>query len=69
MRAIVIGGGFGGLALAVRLQAAGLQTVILERRPALGGRAYRLSDHGYEFDMGPSMIAAPASRHAITFPP
>jgi len=59
VRAIVIGGGFGGLALAIRLQAAGVQTVILERRPELGGRAYRLSDHGYEFDMGPSLIAAP----------
>jgi phytoene desaturase len=58
-RAIVIGGGFGGLALAIRLQAAGVRTTILERRPELGGRAYRLSDRGYAFDMGPSLITAP----------
>ena len=58
-RAIVIGGGFGGLALAVRLQAAGVQTTILERRPEVGGRAYQLKDRGYVFDMGPSLIAAP----------
>jgi phytoene desaturase len=35
MRAIVIGGGFGGLALAARLQAAGVRTTILERSAAI----------------------------------
>ena len=59
LRAIVIGGGLGGIALAIRLQAAGVQTTILERRPELGGRAYRLEDRGYRFDMGPSSISAP----------
>ena len=39
-RAIVIGAGFGGLALAIRLQAAGVSTTILESRDKPGGRAY-----------------------------
>ena len=36
----VIGAGFGGLALAIRLQSAGIRTVLLERRDRPGGRAY-----------------------------
>lgn len=57
--AIVIGSGFGGLAVAARLQAAGLDVTLLEKRDKLGGRAYRLVDKGYVFDMGPSLITAP----------
>ena len=38
--AIVIGSGFGGLALAIRLQASGIQTTLLEKRDKPGGRAY-----------------------------
>lgn len=59
-RAVVIGGGFGGLAIAVRLQAAGVRTTLLEKRERIGGRAYQLRDRGYTFDMGPSLITAPA---------
>lgn len=58
-RAVVIGSGFGGLALAIRLQAAGLQVTLLEKRERIGGRAYQLQDRGYVFDMGPSLITAP----------
>lgn len=58
-RALVIGAGFGGLALAVRLQAAGLEVTVLEKRDRIGGRAYQLRDRGYVFDMGPSLITAP----------
>ena len=36
----MIGSGFGGLAAAIRLQAAGFQTVIFEKRDQPGGRAY-----------------------------
>ena len=31
-RAVVIGAGFGGLALAIRLQSAGIETTIIESR-------------------------------------
>lgn len=57
--AVVIGSGFGGLAVAARLQAAGLDVTLLEKREKLGGRAYQLVDKGYVFDMGPSLITAP----------
>jgi phytoene desaturase len=57
--AVVIGSGFGGLAAACRLQAAGVQVTLLEKREMIGGRAYQLKDRGYVFDMGPSLITAP----------
>jgi len=45
-RAVVIGSGFGGLTLACRLQAAGVQVTLLEKREKIGGRAYQLVDKG-----------------------
>jgi phytoene desaturase len=57
--AIVIGGGFGGLATAIRLQAAGQQVTLVEARERLGGRASQLKEGGFTFDMGPSLITAP----------
>jgi len=39
-RAAVVGAGIGGLALAIRLQSAGVDTVVLEARDKPGGRAY-----------------------------
>jgi phytoene desaturase len=61
----VIGSGFGGLALAVRLQAAGIATTILEKRDKPGGRAYVYEDKGYLFDGGPTIITAPPSLEEI----
>ncbi|MDA0684386.1 MAG: phytoene desaturase family protein [Bacteroidetes bacterium] len=61
----IIGSGFGGLSLAVRLQAAGHQVRIFEKRPKIGGRAYQLKDAGYTFDMGPSLVTAPSIVRAI----
>ena len=58
-KAIVIGGGFGGLATAIRLQAAGQAVTLVEAREHLGGRAYQLKKDGFTFDMGPSLITAP----------
>jgi len=58
-RVAVIGSGFGGLALAIRLQAAGFQTVIFEKRDQPGGRAYVYRDNGFTFDAGPTVITAP----------
>jgi phytoene desaturase len=57
--AVIVGSGFGGMALAIRLQSAGLQVTVLEKREKIGGRAYQLKDRGYTFDMGPSLITAP----------
>jgi phytoene desaturase len=58
-RAAVIGGGFGGLAAAIRLQAAGFETVVYEARDLAGGRAYVYQDAGFTFDAGPTVITAP----------
>jgi phytoene desaturase len=57
--AIVIGAGFGGLALAIRLQSAGVQTTIVEARDKPGGRAYVWEKDGHVFDAGPTVITDP----------
>lgn len=58
-KAIVIGAGFGGLAAAIRLQIAGIQTTILEKRDKPGGRAYVIEEDGFKFDCGPTILTAP----------
>lgn len=58
-RAIVVGAGFGGLALAIRLQSAGVETTIVEARDRPGGRAYHWTREGFTFDAGPTVITDP----------
>lgn len=60
-QAVVVGAGFGGLALAIRLQAAGMQTALLEKRDKPGGRAYVYEDQGFVFDAGPTVITDPSA--------
>ncbi|MEE2985977.1 MAG: phytoene desaturase [Candidatus Thermoplasmatota archaeon] len=62
-KAAVIGSGFGGLGAAIRLQSAGIYTVLYEARDLPGGRAYVYQDDGYTFDAGPTVITAP---HTLT---
>ena len=59
-RAAVIGAGFGGLALAIRLQSAGIDTTLIEARDRPGGRAYVWEKQGFTFDAGPTVITDPA---------
>lgn len=59
--AAVIGAGFGGLALACRLQAAGFQTTLIEGRDKLGGRAYVYEMDGFTFDAGPTVVTDPSA--------
>ena len=59
LRAAIIGSGFGGLSLAIRLRAAGCRTIIFEKRDKPGGRAYVYRDQGFSFDAGPTVITAP----------
>jgi len=63
--AAVIGSGFGGLSLAIRLQSAGIQTTILEKRDKPGGRAYVYEDAGFVFDGGPTVITDPGALEAL----
>ncbi|MBO9499750.1 MAG: phytoene desaturase [Novosphingobium sp.] len=58
-RACVIGAGFGGLALAIRLQSAGVETTLVEARDKPGGRAYVWEKQGFTFDAGPTVITDP----------
>ena len=58
--AAVIGSGFGGLALAIRLQSAGVSTTLIEARDKPGGRAYYWERDGFTFDAGPTVITDPA---------
>jgi phytoene desaturase len=59
VKVIVIGAGLGGLAVALRLQAVGCDVTVLEQRGEPGGRASRLTDAGYTWDTGPSLITMP----------
>lgn len=56
---IVLGGGFGGLAAAVRLAAKGHRVELFEKRDKLGGRGYVYEMNGFKFDAGPTVITAP----------
>jgi phytoene desaturase len=58
-QAIIIGSGFGGLSLGIRLQSLGFDTTIVEKLDAPGGRAYVRKAHGFTFDMGPTVITVP----------
>ncbi len=56
---VVVGAGLGGLSAAMRLAGAGRQVTVIEREPIPGGRAGRISDAGYEFDTGPTVLTMP----------
>ena len=58
-QAVVVGAGFGGLAVAVRLQAAGVDVTVIDKRHQPGGRAGQWVQDGYTFDTGPSLVTAP----------
>jgi phytoene desaturase len=58
-RVVVIGSGFGGLAVAIRLQARGYKVTIVDQRDQPGGRAYVYRDAGFSFDAGPTVVTAP----------
>ncbi|MFO7788085.1 MAG: phytoene desaturase family protein [Halospina sp.] len=59
MKAVVVGAGFGGLAVALRLLARGYAVDLLEKHADLGGRARTLELDGHRFDAGPTVITAP----------
>jgi phytoene desaturase len=59
MRTVVVGGGVGGLAVAIRLAAAGHELLLVERNDTVGGKLATYSRDGYTFDIGPSLITLP----------
>jgi phytoene desaturase len=58
-RVIVIGGGFGGIAAALRARALGYEVTLIERLDQLGGRGRVVRHDGFHFDAGPTVITAP----------
>ena len=55
----VLGGGFGGMAAALRARAQGHRVTLIERQSKLGGRAQVFEKAGYRHDAGPTVITAP----------
>jgi len=58
-RAVIIGGGFGGMASALRLRSKGYEVVLLDKQDKLGGRGYVYKRNGFTYDAGPTVITAP----------
>ena len=56
---VVIGGGLGGLAVALRLRARGFAVTVFEAGPTFGGKMNRWESQGFTFDTGPSLITMP----------
>ena len=63
--ACVIGAGLGGLALAIRLQAAGVDTVLVEARDKVGGCVAGTGKDGFSFDNGPTGISDRSAFQAL----
>lgn len=55
-RAIIIGGGLGGLTTSIYLAHAGWNVRILEKNKTLGGKLQQVNQDGFHFDLGPSTI-------------
>ena len=58
-RVTVIGGGVGGLSIAVLLQSKGFQTTIMEKSDQLGGMARAQSVGGSIIEGGPVIVTLP----------
>lgn len=56
----VVGGGLAGLASACVLAARGYAVTLFEKSPWLGGKAAVLSESGFRFDMGPTILTIPS---------
>ncbi|MFM9097371.1 MAG: phytoene desaturase family protein [Phycisphaerales bacterium] len=57
--AIVIGGGLAGLASATELAGRGVKVTLVERNHHLGGKMNVLTEKGFSFDMGPTILTMP----------
>ncbi len=57
---VIVGAGLGGLSAALHLAGAGRRVTVLERESFPGGRAGLLTDGGYRFDTGPTVLTMPS---------
>jgi phytoene desaturase len=58
-KALVVGAGFGGLAMSLRLRRMGYEVTVIDNNPKAGGRAQVYNLKNYKFDGGPTVITAP----------
>jgi phytoene desaturase len=58
-QAVIIGGGLGGLAVALRLAARGWRVTVCEQGARFGGKMNLWESGGFRFDTGPSLITMP----------
>jgi phytoene desaturase len=56
---IVIGAGFGGISVALRMRAKGYNVKLIDRLESIGGRAQVFERNGFKHDAGPTVITAP----------
>lgn len=59
-RVVIVGGGYGSLASAVRLGKLGHDVTLVEASPTLGGALTSISRGGYTWDAGPQSLLVPA---------
>jgi phytoene desaturase len=59
---VIIGAGVGGLSAAIRLAATGQRVIILEQNAQVGGKMGEVSEAGFRWDTGPSVITM---RHVL----
>jgi len=58
-KVIVIGGGIAGLAASIRLSAKGFKVTLLEANQTVGGNLGEISNQGFRWDTGPSILTKP----------
>ena len=58
-RAVVVGGGPGGLAAALLLAKSGVEVTVVEKRDDVGGRTATMRQDGFSFDIGPTFFLYP----------
>jgi phytoene desaturase len=58
-KVVIIGSGFAGLSAACYMAKAGWQVTVVEKNKTPGGRAQKLAENGFVFDMGPSWYWMP----------
>ena len=64
-KAIVIGSGIGGLAIAVRLAVKGYAVEVFEKNSFPGGKLSAFEKDGFKFDAGPSLFTQPQNMEEL----
>lgn len=58
-KVVVIGAGLGGISAAIMLKANGFDVEVFEKNEKIGGKLNTITEKGYTFDLGPSILTLP----------